>query len=430
MTAFKKQEQQLLSNEVNDIISYRPHWFIRKGNFIFSGILLFLLSLTFVIQYPDIVNASVRINAINAPVMLETKREGKLDMLLIDNGDEVSAGQTLAFIQSTGKHQQVIELKQWVADAEKQIFQNKLGLLIKNPLPDFTALGEVQATFQEFENIYKQTQEVFDGGYYQKKRKALQQDLAYLSRLKYNTAEQQLLIQQDQALQQKEFEAYEQLARDKVIAPLELNQYKSKLISKEQNLKQTESQITNSDISSHNKRKELLELDKSVTDQQQHFRSALYTLKSRVEEWLQQYVITAPVNGRLEFVTSLQQNQLLNGGQSLFYIQPAQTIYYSEMKAGQAGLGKIKPGQKVIMKLYGYPSAEFGHIEGRVSYISALPNERDSFLMKADLPKGLITNHNKAIFFRNHLSATAEIITDERKLIDRLLGQLKKIWER
>ena len=47
------------------------------------------------------------------------------------------------------------------------------------------------------------------------------------------------LQQQDQQLQQKEYDAYESLAKDKVIAPFELNQYKSKLIAKEQSLKQT-----------------------------------------------------------------------------------------------------------------------------------------------------------------------------------------------
>jgi HlyD family secretion protein len=47
-----------------------------------------------------------------------------------------------------------------------------------------------------------------------------------------------------------------------------------------------------------------------------------------------------------------------------------------------------------------------------------------------NLPKGLKTNYDKTIFFRNNLSAQAEIITDNRKLFDRLAGQLKQIWER
>jgi HlyD family secretion protein len=59
-----------------------------------------------------------------------------------------------------------------------------------------------------------------------------------------------------------------------------------------------------------------------------------------------------------------------------------------------------------------------------------MPGRRDSFLLKVNLPQGLRTNYDKEIFFRNNLSAQGEIITDDRKLFDRLLGQLKQIWER
>jgi HlyD family secretion protein len=98
--------------------------------------------------------------------------------------------------------------------------------------------------------------------------------------------------------------------------------------------------------------------------------------------------------------------------------------------AGQKGLGKIKTGQKVMIKVESYPSEEFGYINGTVNYISDLPNRRDSFLIKVDLPKGLQTNYNRKIFFRNDLSAQAEIVTDSRKLFDRLMGKLKQVWER
>jgi HlyD family secretion protein len=425
-----KQEQQLLSNEVNEIISYRPHWFIRRGNIIFFSIIFLLIAISFVIQYPDIVKVSARITAINAPVLLETKREGKLEKLFVRNGVEVNEGQVLAFVQSTARHEEVIQLRQWIMNTEAQLANESSNRVLIDPLPRLTALGDVQAPYQEFENRYREIKEIVKGGYYEKKKNALQQDMVYLNRIKSTATGQLQLIEKDQALQQKEFEAYEKLAEEKVIAPLELNQYKSKLISKEQALKQTETQITNSDISTHNKRKELLELDKQVTDHWQAFRSALFNLKSRVEEWIQQYIIMASVSGRLEFISALQESQLLNSGQFLFYIQPGQTVFYAEMKAGQTGIGKIKQEQKVIIKLYGYPEAEFGFIEGSVAYIASMPNERDSFQLKADLSKGLITSYNKQIYFRNNLSASAEIITDDRRLIDRMMGQLKQIWKR
>lgn len=116
--------------------------------------------------------------------------------------------------------------------------------------------------------------------------------------------------------------------------------------------------------------------------------------------------------------------------QALFYVEPAHTGVYAEMLTGHKGLGKIEQGQKVIIRAESYPSEEFGYLSGVVNYVSALPNRKDSFLVKVDLPKGLQTSYRKIIFFRNGLSAQAEVITDNRTLFDRLAGQLKQIWKR
>ena len=80
-----KRDHQLLSDDVQEIIRYRPHWFIRRGNLIFLVIISTLLMLAYFIKYPDVVKASARLSAINAPKMLESKIEGKLDKLLVKN---------------------------------------------------------------------------------------------------------------------------------------------------------------------------------------------------------------------------------------------------------------------------------------------------------------------------------------------------------
>lgn len=238
------------------------------------------------------------------------------------------------------------------------------------------------------------------------------------------------MLESDRQLQQNEYSAYETLAKDKVIAPLELNQYKSKLIAKDQSLEQVNAQITNNDINKQNKVSELLDLQKIVTDQRQKFHSALLDLKSEVEGWIRQYVLVSSGKGKVSFFSSLQENDMVANGQELFFVGPGETRTYVELMAAQNRLGKIKTGQKVTIKVQSYPSSEFGYLSGVISYISNMPSRSNSFLIKVDLPEGLRTNYNKTIFFRNDLSAEAQIITDNRKLFDRMLGQLKQIWER
>lgn len=423
-------QQELVSDEIQEVISYRPHWIVRKGNILFLVIILFLFSLTWLIKYPDTINSSARLVALNPPKMVVAKSEGKLMKLLVQNEEEVKSGQELGYIESTSDYKEVVQLNGWINETLTDVTDNDYSQLLKDPLPKLNQLGELQRSYQEFQNQFEITKQTIANGYYQQKKGALQKDLGYISQLKTNTKEQQALQEEDRKLIQKEYDAYEKLAKEKVIAPLELNEYKSKLLAKEQNLKQKYAEITTTDINSHSKQKEILDLQKQILDQQQQFHSSLLQLKSDIEEWRTQYVLTAPENGQVLFTTSLQENELISGGQNLFYVQPAQTTFYAELMAGQQGFGKIKRGQKVMIKVESYPSNEFGYLTGTVNYISNIPNQRDSFLIKVDLPKGLQTNFGKDIFFRNDLLAQAEIITSERKLFDRLTGQLKKIVSR
>jgi hypothetical protein len=421
---------ELISDEVQEVISFRPHWMVRKGNVFFLLILLALLLLTWIIKYPDIVNASARLMALNPPKLLSSKAEGKLERLFVKNEHWVYKSQHLAFIESTGNYDEVMILKDWINEKVAGFNSDNYKLLKSNPLPMLDNLGELQPAFRLFQNEFLQTMQTFASGYYDKKRTSLTKDLEYLHSLKDNINQQQQLSVEDQQLLEKEYKAYEKLAEEKVIAPLELNQYKSKLLAKEQSLKQSGSQITNNDISSHGKQKELLDLQKTVTDQQQQYFSSLLNLKSEVEKWIKQYVVLASEEGKVLFVSSLQENEQITAGQGLFYIEPKQTKFYAELMTGQKGIGKIEIGQKVMLKAESYPSTEFGYLKGRISYIAKMPNRKDSFQLKVDLPEGLQTNYKKTIYFRNNLLAQAEIVTDNRRLFDRLMGQLKQVWER
>jgi len=425
-----RNDQQLVSDEVQEIISYRPHWFIRKGNLIFLFVLGFLLSLTWFIQYPDIVNGSARLIALNPPKLISSNTNGKLTKLFVANEQPVRKGQHLGVIENTTDYIQAIQLNNWIGQIISIVQVNDYEKLNNNPLPLFTNLGTLQPGYQAFQTELLLIKQTLANGYYQQKRKALQKDMQYISRLKNNATKEKELQEEDRKLLQKEFDAYEKLAAEKVIAPLELNQYKSRLLAKDQSLEQSGIQITNSDINTHNKQKEILDLQKAMTDQQQKFYSSLLELKSKIEDWLQMYVLTAPEDGKLFFINTIHENEMISSGRSLFYIESGRSLFYAELQVGQKNFGKLKGGQQVRLNIESYPASEFGYVTGTVKYISGMSNSRDSFLLKVNLPKGLQTNYGKTIFFRNGLTAQAEVITDNRKLSDRLLGQLRQIIDR
>ncbi|MBY0481823.1 MAG: HlyD family secretion protein [Chitinophagaceae bacterium] len=424
------KQNELISNEVQELINYRPHWIIRKGNVIFFFIIALLLTSTWFIAYPDVVKGSMKLVAINAPKLQIAKTDGRLQKLLVTNEQEVKEGQPLAFLQSTASHIQVLSLQSMLNRIEFYTMKDSLNKLLFIHLPTYDHLGEIQTSYQDFLGTLNETLQTLANGYYQQKKKALQNDLFNLSAIQTNTQIQKDLLSQDFELQKKEYKINEKLAKDKVIAPLELYQNRSKFISKEHSLAQISAQVINNQIAEQNKKKEILELQKYINDQQQKFRSSLYTLKSKLEQWIQQYVISAPENGIVLFTSFLQENQLIFNGQEIFYLQPPQTTYYGQMLAPQSGLGKIKIGQHVLIRVASYPSNEFGYLTGEVAYISNIPTAKDSFLIKVDLPKGLQTNYNKSIIFRNNLAAQSEVMTDNRRLFERFVIGLRNLGNR
>ena len=86
--------------------------------------------------------------------------------------------------------------------------------------------------------------------------------------------------------------------------------------------------------------------------------------------------------------------------------------------------GKIKSGQRVNIKVNGYPYMEYGTLQGIIRTISMVPNE-NNYAIEVDLTDGLKTNTGKILDFTGELTGLAEIITDDRSLFDRILSPLK-----
>jgi HlyD family secretion protein len=419
--------EEVLSEEVQDILTYRPKWIIRNGNILLLVIVLLMLATTWLIRYPDIITSSARLKALNPPKQIVARTNGKLIKLFVQNGETTQQDSHLGLLESTADYGQMMKLLQWVDSMVAKLEAGEIGKAIELPVPMLSALGEVQVQYQTFQNQLSLARQTIRSGYYEKKKAALKVDLQYMASLNKNVADMKELQEQDRALQEKELEAYEKLAKEKVIAPLELNQYRSRLLAKDQGLEQTSSQVINGDISTHRKQTELLDIQKQILDQQQQFQSSLLELKSQIEKWVQQYVLVAPEDGAVLFVSTLNQNEPVQNGQPLFYIQPEKSDFYVELIVGQKGFGKVKKGQKVILRVDGFPSDEFGYLSANIDYLATIPTRSDSFLVKAQLEDVLYTNYGKKLLFNDNMTAQAEIITDNRRLFERFFSSFRSL---
>lgn len=82
--------------------------------------------------------------------------------------------------------------------------------------------------------------------------------------------------------------------------------------------------------------------------------------------------------------------------------------------------GKVQVGQRVNLKFSNYPYMEYGVVKGVVGKISSVPNG-DTYALEVNLPGQMVSTFGKKFEFQQELKGTAEIITEDRRLLNRIL---------
>ena len=130
------------------------------------------------------------------------------------------------------------------------------------------------------------------------------------------------------------------------------------------------------------------------------------------------YVLRSAITGKVSFLQIWTANQTVAAGENVFAIIPTyQTIFIGKLKALSLNSGKIKIGQTVNIRLGNYPDREFGIIKGIIKTISLTPDKEGNLLIDVSLPNGIETSYNKKIVFQQEMSGSADIVTENLRLI-------------
>ena len=158
---------------------------------------------------------------------------------------------------------------------------------------------------------------------------------------------------------------------------------------------------------------------------------SFYQLKKAIKDWELNYVFRSSVKGTVSFLQIWSENQTINTGENMFAIIPStEKGYIGKVKAVAQNSGKLQIGQKVNIRLANYPDREFGVIEGKLKTISLTPDKEGNLLLNIELPNGLQTSYKKQINFQQEMTGTADIITEDLRLLERLLYQFRDVFRR
>ncbi|MBP8033775.1 MAG: HlyD family efflux transporter periplasmic adaptor subunit [Bacteroidia bacterium] len=414
------------SESIQDIIGTNPPFIVRWGNTFMFVICAILISLCWIIKYPDTILSQITIKTNVNPKPVTAKFDAKLIKLLIKDGDIVKRGQYLGYLEGLANVDDITELENNLSKIDTLLINNQWDVIKNINFIKFNRFGEIQSPFETFYISLQTLQAYWNGNLNTSKKQLIQGEIKTISSLSSNLAEQEKELRKDVKLAEDEYKVNLNLFFDNVIPLMELQQIESKYIAKKLAYKQLQSSILNNHSSQFSTSKQLVDINDNIEQEKLNFIKQFNILKNEISNWKHQFILTAGDNGKVSFAGSVEEFQSVAKGQDICYVMPENISYLGEVYLDQYNLGKVESGQTVIIKLKSYPFEEYGAVRGVIENISEIDVNKQ-YLVKVKLPNGITTNMNKKLKFRFGMLGDAEIITKNTKVIDKLIYKLKRV---
>lgn len=294
-------------------------------------------------------------------------------------------------------------------------------------------LGDIKGAYLEFEKSYLNYYLQRSSGLYENKLHAAKMNLKEVSRRYKDHKNQKVLLEKEIKLAQKALQRKEGLYQKGVISQQELESQKLSFYQKKE-------QLNNSSIAVSQVRDEVntISQDLKVTQLNQiesnsRIKKELLInyslLKKAINDWEYYYVLSTSINGIVSFQEFWGINQNVSINEEIYTIFPIDNSeLVGKLKLPSRNAGKVKSGQKVLLKLNNFPYQQYGMLIGRVENISLTPNKNGEYFVYISFPDGTKTTYGKELIFKQELLGNAEIVTEDLSIAERIFYQFKNIF--
>lgn len=424
---------ELRSDEVQEILGTPPRWIIRWGITIMLLVVLVLLAGSYFYKYPDLISARVTIVSENPPVQIVAKSSGKLDQLFVENNQLVEAGEILGVIENTANYKDAYSLLSKLDSIENWFDSpDKFNSV---SFSENYSLGQYHAYLSSFVSQLKSYQTFLNFNPYSQRIESLQRQVQDYRNYFEKLREQISVLRQDYELTFNQFYRDSTLFRQQIMSELDYEKSKAAMLKQKYAYQNAQTELANTQITMNNLQQQIQEQEVLKAEAGSQL---LATLKERydnlvnqLKEWEQLFILKTPIAGQITFTSFWSPNQFVNTGDVVFTVVPEkeQTII-GRAVVPIAGAGKIEIGQRVNIKLDNYPHMEYGIVTGKVTNISMVPVTTDQgafYTAEIALVNDLVTNYNRELPFNQEMQGVAEIITKDRRLIERLVEPLVSV---
>lgn len=429
----KASKINLRSEEISEILGITPRWILQWG----ISVIFFVIAAIFIgsafFKYPDIVAASAIVTSENPPSAIISKANGKMTDILFTDGSMVKKGDTIAVIENPANLKDILTLSKIVLQYNPQNQDKSKDSTINIEQFDNLKLGDIQNPFNSFSKAYFELQLFQKQDYHKQKIKAIESEIKQYNQYYNRLWSQRNLTIKDLELTKKQFTRDSQLYKSNVIPALEYERSQAILLSKHQALENARLSLSSTTITIEKLKQSIIDTKLEQESQSKKLKEDLINnynqLMSSLSAWEKTYLLISPSSGKLTYMNVWSDLQEVKAGDRLFTINPEKRgNVFAQLTIPFEGAGKVKIGQRVTIKLDGYPYLEFGVVEGVVGSISSGSMEK-GYPAVVSLPNGAVTSYGEALILDRDLTGVAEVTTEDMSLLKRLLNPLKYVFK-
>lgn len=422
----KKQDIILHSEEMDEMIAASPRHIVKWGETVIGSVLFILIVGCFLFKYPDAITCRSTVTTQHPTVWIVSQATGKIKDLLYKDGDEVYPGEIIAVINNSANTRDVLSV-------EKELCKSTWGIGF-NASKENLELGELQSSYADFISSLSDYKQFLDNNLYvQKINAGKEQQRVYVALIK-NMMQQASIIHEQNQLSKNDFKGDEILYKKGLLAKSEYTKAKIEQLGNNMSVEQNKNSILNSQLQVSQISNDIIELKMQFRQDSlkvsNTLKAAYNKLQADIRQWKNTYAIVCPIQGKLVFGKYWALNQNITAGDKVFSVIPTGTYQQVIAKAtvSVVGAGKVHDGQQVNIMLDDYPYMEYGYLEGKVLRISQIP-EDENYVATIQITSPTVTSYHKRINILGEHSGTAEILTDERSLGERIIAPLFYVFK-
>lgn len=396
--------------------------------FLCGVIILFSIVLcgSVLIERPDIVQGNIKLVANNQPFELLAPQAGKL-ILLKQPNESVGVGQDIAYVSSPTDYDVVNDLITLLSERNYYCIYNQL----KN---DQIAkkMGLLSNSCMNLRSIMYKYLNYDEKSLFRESKMQLESEVTALE--KQIDLKKQFLDLGHNAIKvaQSKFIEDSMLYSKGAVTKIDYERSYKTLLSQKEHLLEAENSLLAYNRERTIKVLKLSELAVDNANNRETFRQeieqGISSLQNDIQIWRRQYVISSPINGKMELIASVEERQFVKQDAPVIRILPNDEDVVGQVMITTKESNGICKNSQVKVYLDSYPEAQNGYLLGRISDISSsvytVSTGESFFWAKVSIDFKQQSYFHGKFQFVHGMTGRIEIVIKEKNLMMQILNVL------